>query len=907
MSEHIKLQSSEDEQFELSVTAAYSHAAEHFNAGRFAEAEGLCNAIIQVEPRHIDAINVLGVIAQNVNRHDLAVKQFQRAILIDDSRAILFLNLGISLIQIGEVSQAIFVLKTAIKKEPDNRQIVEQLKNLLLRVESELHYGTTIKTHPKSSPATAREELQKAMALHQAGELAGAIACYQRALGLQPDYVPALGNLGNALNSQGKYSEAIACYEQLLSFHPNDAMAYNNIALAKKSLGELLAAISCLQKAVAIQPGSSEILCNLGSALRDNGELEKAVECYLKALAVQADHVEARNNLGVAFARMGELDRAITNYRQVIAIQPDHGSAYNNLGVALKEQGQLEEAVVCLQKSLSIAPDNAEALSNLGAVLQEQGKLTAAAELLQKALANNPELSEAHNNLGNLLREQGKLNKAYAAYSSALLLQPDYVDALCNIASVLIEQGEAESAGRYLQKVVALEPNHGDAYCSLGAVKHNQGELAAAAAIFQQAITINPRSAVAISSLLLSSQYNPDQLPIDLLRLHKKLAANLPACSGFLAFVHDNEKSSGRQLRIGLLSPDLGQHPVGYFMAGFLRYHLVEELMITCYSDHLPDKLTAKLESYADRWLFSRSLDNAALAKRIHADKIDILIDLAGHTANNRLPIFAAKPAPIQISWAGYVGTTGLPAMDWLIADRHYVGKEDEQFYSEGIIRLPDSWVCYTPPKNAIKITKPKKIAKKSSFMLGNFGNPTKINQQMLGVWSRILQQLPGATLLLIYKGMDDPGNVKRINDFFKKAGIESERVIIKGKMPHLELLAQYNAVDLALDTLPYSGGLTTLEALWMGTPVVTTRGATFAGRHSTSILRTVGLDELVAEDLEQYVQLVIDLGSRPKRVQELCYGLRERLLGSPLCNYGKFSNDLTMELKKVWSSWCAG
>ncbi|MBF0445620.1 MAG: tetratricopeptide repeat protein [Magnetococcales bacterium] len=578
------------------------------------------------------------------------------------------------------------------------------------------------------------------------------------------------------------------------------------------------------------------------------------------------NHIDAINLLGLIAQKINRYDLALEQFQRAINIDPNIAILYYNMGTSLYQLDRKEESVSVVKKSISMDPNYPEAYSSIGNTLTELGELDEAVENLQKAITIKPDFADAHYNLAIALKKQGKWDEAVTHFQKATNITPHFA-ACFNLANTFRSMGKLDEAVISYQKAIAIDHN----------------------------------SLKAHSNLLLCSQYLPGQSMENLFLIHKKWGDSLFCESNPPIFSHYRNITPDRPLRVGLLSPDYRLHPIGYFMAGFFKYHQVAELEIICYSDSIADELTNQLESYSDSWIFTKNFSDDQLSKQIIQDRIDILIDLAGHTENNRLQLFAKKLAPIQITWAGYVGTTGLKTMDWLIADHHYIAKDEDRYYTESIIRMPDSWVCYTPP------TYVPEVAPQSAnrFVLGNFGNPDKINEKILAVWAKILLLCPNTDLHLIYKGMDSSSNMQRINGFFANAGINTNRIILEGRIPHKELLARYNSIDLALDTIPYSGGLTTMEALWMGVPVVTTRGATFAGRHSTSILNNVGLDELVTNTLEEYLQLVIDLVSNPDKVKKHRVGLRNKIANSPLCDHKKFTVDLTKELRKVWVKWC--
>jgi protein O-GlcNAc transferase len=691
----------------LTADAAYAKAVAHVQATQYPEADQLCTAILQSYPTHIDAINLLGVIAQKINRHDFAVKQFNRAIDIDNTKAILYYNLGTSLYPLGQVQEAMEALNIAINKEPENNQI----KNYLDLIQKKQDYRFKI-------------AFQNAVKLHQNDQLDKAINSYNSALDIQPNNPAVLSNIGLALHCKGRVNEAIEAYQKAIAIQPDHAQAYYNLGNILKEQKKDIPAIEHYKKAIAIQPDYLDAYNNLGNTLTELGKLDEAVAILDKATLLYPNSSESLFNLGSALFKQGFIDKAVESYNKAISIEPNNAQVYNNLGTALQEKGEFNRAYASFKNAIQIQPDYAQAYCNIGDILTKQGKLADAVIYLQKAITIQPTLAQAHNNYAVVLHKQGNLTQSITSCRKALDLKPEFAQAHFNLGVTLQDQGKLHEAEISFKKAVALKTDYEDAY----------------------------------SNLLLCCQYIPGQTMDNLLTVHKNWAKNLFAYQETEIFNFNNNTSITRRLRIGLVSSDLGLHPVGYFMAGFLKFHTRKKFEIICYSDRKPDELTKILQGYSDCWVETNSMGNAELAQRIYADNIDILIDLGGHTAKNRLIVFAKKPAPIQISWAGYVGTTGLPTMDYLIADHHYVKNNEDKFYTEKIIRLADSWVSYTPPPYVPKATKKNS----SRIILGNFGNPTKINDEILHVWSQILIKAPNADLLLIYKGMDTPYTVNR-------------------------------------------------------------------------------------------------------------------------------------------------
>ncbi|MBF0194221.1 MAG: tetratricopeptide repeat protein [Magnetococcales bacterium] len=416
-------------QTQLTVDAAYGLAIENFNAGRYTEADKLCTAIIQTIPGNIEAINLLGVIAQKLNRHDLAVEQFQKAVNIDNNRALLYYNLGVSLYQLGQIEESIKVLNTALEMEPENSKITNYLNNILNNYKPNTGIGNT--------PDKAIEALQKGISYHQSGKLDDAINWYKKVLEIQQENTAALSNMGAALQAIGKLNEAV---------------------------------ISC-QKAISIKPDYADAYYNLGNALKEQGKLGEAVASFQKAISIKSDYADAHSNLGIALQKQGKLDEAVASYQKAISIKPDYAFTYSNLGVALQEQGKLNEAVASYQKAIFIKPDYTDAYSNLGNTLKEQGKLDEAVASCQKAITIKPDYADAYYNLGNALKEQGKLDEAVKNYQRAISIIPDYTDAYYNLGITLNEQGKLDEAVASYQKAISIKPDYADAYYNISNAK----------------------------------------------------------------------------------------------------------------------------------------------------------------------------------------------------------------------------------------------------------------------------------------------------------------------------------------------------------------------------------------------------------------------------------------------------
>lgn len=575
------------------------------------------------------------------------------------------------------------------------------------------------------------------------------------------------------------------------------------------------------------------------------------------------------------------------------------------LAVQHHQAGRLPIAEQLYRQILQVDPDQADAWHLLGVVHSQRAEYDRAAEAIHRAVELRPDDAAFHNNLGKIREDQGALEAAVVCYRRALELQPDYALAHTHLGNVLKKQGQMEAAVACHRRALALEPGQAMAHNNLGNALKAQGKLDEAVACYRRALELKPDYAKAHSNLLLALQYRAGvtlaQLAADHTAYDRLHAGPLrPAQRG-----HANTPDPHRRLRVGFVSPDFGRHPVGYFLVRCLENLDRDQLLTVCYSEQVvKDELTQRLQAAATAWHEVPGLSDDELTEQIRADRIDILFDLAGHSARNRLRVFARKAAPLQVTWAGYVGTTGLRAMDYILADRFEIPADAEPHYCERVLRMPDAYVCYDPPSDAPPVS--ALPARQQGYVtFGSFNNPAKINQQVIALWARLLRRLPHSRLVLKYRGMSDPPFAQGIMREFASHGIEPHRIECLGWSAHGALLAEYQRIDVALDPFPYNGGLTTCEALWMGVPVVTCPGETFAGRHSLTHLSNVGLTETIAGTLDVYVELAASLATDWPRLAAVRAGLRAQMAASPLCDGPRFAGNLTRVLRDVWQDWC--
>jgi protein O-GlcNAc transferase len=568
------------------------------------------------------------------------------------------------------------------------------------------------------------------------------------------------------------------------------------------------------------------------------------------------------------------------------------------------EAGHLAEGFALYERIVDAAPHDAEAAFALGNLALRLQDVERAARYLSQAIARDPTIAAYHVQLGNALTALGRLDEAADAVRRALVIAPCLAEAHCNLGCILIRQGDAASAMAHLRRAIEIDPRFAGAHQNLGAALFGQGRISDAVGSFRHAIASDPMLAPAYASLGMCLSFLPDVgygLIADTARRWSQLLprpAEQPA--------HANSAVPHRRLRIGYVSADFRIHAVASFIESVLAAHDGSAIETFCYSNTRDeDDTTVRIKGLVDGWRSIVALGDDAAAALIRADRIDILVDLSGHTEGERLALFVRKPAPIQCTWLGYWATTGLPEIDYIIADRFVVPVGHERHYSEKPFRLPDSYLCFTPPALLIAVSDPPAL-RNGFITFGSCNNILKINTGVIALWSRLLSEVPRSRLVLRAAFLGVAAVREEIARQFAAVGVAPERLDLLGGIDRAGLLATYNDIDIALDPFPYGGGTTTAEALWMGVPVVSLRGDRFSGRVGESILTSVGLPGLVAADAEGYIATAAALAANPSHLGYLRARLRGMVVGSSLCDAERFTRHLEAAYRSMWQSWCA-
>jgi len=658
-------------------------------------------------------------------------------------------------------------------------------------------------------------------------------------------------------HQSGDLEQAESFYRQVLQQDANHPDALHLLGVLMSQLQSWQSATQFFERAILAQPNEVLYYINYAEMFLNQNKLEEAAECFQKILTVQPDLFAVHNNLANLFVKLEQTDKAILHYQKALLIQPEFGKAHYNLGNMFKMQGKLLEAEQSYRKALQIDPADPMSLNNLGIVLKEQGRIEEAIEQYQLALQQKSDSPEAQTNLGNILKDRGQFEEAIVCYQEAIRLNPDICESYSNLATVY----------------------------------KDQGRLTEAMETFKKAVTVDPNNANVFSNMIYAEQFLPD---ISLAQIRSSHQAWQDRFAAQPVFSHVYEKNPDKKLTLGFVSADFRVHPVAYFTVGILE-NLARHCDVVCYANqplYYDDEMTERFKQSASHWHNIHGWTDAQVAEKIREDKIDILFDLTGHNAGNRLMVFAQKPAPVQITWAGYMATTGLSAMDYILGDAYETPESAAPYYSEKIIRMPHSFIAYDPPDWAPPVNVLPALTN-GYLTFGSFNILAKITPAVVALWSDVLNALQSSKLIMKTKGLSCDKTRQRYLDMFEAHGISSDRITCYPFSSREELGQNYQQVDIQLDPFPFSGSTTTLESLWMGVPVITLPGETFAGRHSLTFLSNAGLSQFVATDQQHYINMAIYWNQHFQELDEIRQSLRSQMQQSPLCNAEAFAQEL--------------
>lgn len=670
--------------------------------------------------------------------------------------------------------------------------------------------------------------------------------------------------------------------------------------------GELAEAGKIYRTILTQEPDNPDALHLLGLIALHDQNFDTALEYVNLAITIDPEAPSFRVSLGKIHEHTGEFTQALAAYQQATELQPPHPDGWFFAGNLQKNMDRTEDAIASYLQVLKLNPNHAATLNNLGNIYRDAGRFTEAIACYRKGQQASPSLAELHVNMGNAYKDMNKPQEAVACYEKAIEVRPDSPEPYNNIGYILQRQGKLSAALPYLQKALELQPDLGEIHHNLGNVFKDIGEFDRAIFHYRKALALKPLFPVAHGNILFTMNYDENagqaMMHAEALNWWEQQAAQLAN-----QFTHHNSPKPGRKIRIGYVSPDFCLHSVSFFFLPLLEAHDASNFETFCYSDvKTPDEMTAKLQGLAAHWRPIAGMSDEAVARQVHNDGIDILVDLAGHTADNRLLAFARKPAPVQVSWLGYPNTTGVRTIGYRLTDAIADPEgPDDALYTEKLVRLAHCFLCYSPPDTAPPVAAlPASTNHRITF--GSFNNITKTTEQVVETWSKILDQVPDSRLVLKSTIFADPDCKDRYLGMFSRHGIQPERIDLRERTAatkdHLML---YNEIDIALDPFPYNGTTTTCEALWMGVPVIALRGNRHSARVSASILTHCGLPHLIAETREEYVAKAVALAQDLGVLAQFRHNARSLMLRSALCNTEIFTRDIECALRRMWAAWC--
>jgi predicted O-linked N-acetylglucosamine transferase (SPINDLY family) len=741
--------------------------------------------------------------------------------------------------------------------------------------------------------------------LNAVGRHAEAAEEFRAALALEPRDADVWCNLGISLRALERSAEAAEAFERAIEFAPKASKAHYELAnlhLANKNYGACEAAYRTY---VSLVPGDAASLSNLAYAIQCQGRLDEAEELFGRAIDLASDAPELRHNLRAVMRGQGRMDEARASLHALLEKNPDLWKAELGVAVSLLARGAIAEGMIAVRDLLDAFPNNAEIWNDVGLMLANLGKPGEGAEILKKATEIDPDMAMAHNNLGAVLNFIHLPNLAIPELREALRLQPDLVDPHLNLTRAYRKIGDLDRANTFARAALEL-PDYRPAQfinlaqtfratCDfesidrLGDVWENCGH-----------VPSKMLSGVFLDLLVYARSREEVLAFVALVRRWAELIENQAAAT-VLPPLPKRRRPPGEKLRIGFLSADLRMHSVTRFLLPLMKHYDREKIAVHCYTPIriVGDPIQILFQDTVDKFTFVENRSGYEVAKIIRDDEVDILFELNGFTESTCLDALAWRAAPVQISWLGYPFTCGLKALDHVVLDR-FVKPEDPAFLTEEPIIMPEAWVCFGEfPDVPVAPTLP--LDRNGVVTFGTLNNPYKYTPEMIALWARIMNAVPGSRFLVVRPEASSLTLVRNIAREFERNGVSPDRLFFfDNRREHKNHLSYYNDIDISLDTFPLTGGTTTCEATWMGVPVVSLVGESFHQRISYSVLMQCGLEELCAFTPEDFVAKGVALANDVPRIRAMRHGLRDVVRASPLCDEPRFLHQFQEMLEQV-------
>jgi len=671
-------------------------------------------------------------------------------------------------------------------------------------------------------------------------------------------------------------------------------------AVESFQIGDFDGAESLLIHVLKNEPSNFDALHILGVIKGTNNLHHEALDCFSKALNIAPNNSYLHFNIAKAFSEIGEHQEALKHNLNSTQLNPEYPEGWVNYGKSLLTLGRVNDAFSAIENAINLNPNYAEAWSNRGVALTDLKSYKEAIASFDKALQINPQLAEAWSNRGVALQNLKYYEQSLASYDKAISINPNYAEAWSNRGNALQDLKHYQQSLASYDKAISIKPEYAEAWSNRGNALNDVGLFTLAEASHREAIRCDPNYFSAYSNLLFTLNHNVFLNPQNALKEAKIYGAKISDKST-PKFTKWNVDIETKKLKIGFISGDICNHPVGYFVEG-----LIECLEVTKFELHafptisLTDDLTDRVKPFFTKWSPIYGMTDRDAASVIHNSGIHILIDLSGHTAHNRLPVFSYRPAPVQASWLGYFATTGLPEMDYFIGDPHMSITKEEIHFTEAAWKLPDTWLCLKPPNFQLLIS-PLPALNNGFVTFGSFGSLSKVNDIVLETWATVLKLSPKSKLLMKTKQFEDSAQIEVVQDRFAKFGVSPDRLILEGPGTRENYYKTYSRVDVVLDTFPYPGGTTSVDALWMGVPVITLKGDRFLSHLGESIAINAENTDWIAQGEDDYVRKAVEFSFNLKRLEYQRSTLRDRVLKSPLFDTNRFAKNFSAALWGMW------
>jgi predicted O-linked N-acetylglucosamine transferase (SPINDLY family) len=867
------------------IADALMQAVAHHQAGRLREAEQAYRAILRVQPRHPEANHRLGSLAVSVGRVEAGLSLFETACRTDPSVSEYWVSRADALVRLGRHDAAQSLLGEA-RRSGLNDGGVRMLRQHLAAHpvgEASVTRPTAAQDQHKPSRFSEKWRSRKDKKKNRKKSVRAASPSPARTPTDDTLYQQAL-----QAHQSGDIERAEAFYRQVLAQRSGHSDALHNLGLLLFQRGRAGEAEALMRRAVAVNDRVAAYHCHHGVILKALGRLEEALQAYTAALRIDPEYAEAHYNRGIGLNDLGRAQEALKAYDKALRNKPKFAEAHNNRGNVLKALGCLEEALKAYESASQIRPTYAEAHCNRGNVLRTLGKFQESLRACDQALRFKPQFAEAHSNRGNALNELGRTEEALEAYDAALRLQPEYAEVLVSCGAALSACGRQGEAVQAYEKALRIKPGDTEAHCRLGNALSLLGRFGEALQTYDRALRIDPDYREAASNRLFMLHYLEGEQAVGLLSEARRHAGTLWPRVVEPHVFPARPAETGRRLRVGYVSGDFRRHAVGFFVQDLFARHDRTRIEVWAYpTNGMEDEITARIKASVDHWQPLAGLNDDAAAARIRADGIDVLIDLSGHTAHNRLGVFAQRAAPVQAHYLGFMGSTGVPNMDYWIGDDLLTPGWMADAYAECLWPLPRVWVAYHGAEDAPQPAwSPRDDG---TLWLGSFNTLLKLTPHTVALWARVLHALPEGKLLLKTRELADEGNRDRVLQAFAGHGIADGRIELQDRRATPSWpahMAYYDRLDIALDPVgPVSGGTTSCDALWMGVPVITRLGDRMGSRMSAAMLNAMGCAAWIAEDDEAYIAKAVALARDVGGRRAIRFTQRERMRRSPLCD----------------------